>query len=43
MLNHVIQFSIRHRFLVLCAAALLLVYGATVVAKMPVDVLPDLN
>ena len=43
MLNRVIQFSIKNRFLVLCAAALLLVYGAGVVAKMPVDVLPDLN
>jgi CzcA family heavy metal efflux pump len=43
MLNRVIQFSIKNRFLVLCAAALLLVYGVGVVAKMPVDVLPDLN
>ncbi len=43
MLNGIIQFSIRNRFLVLCAAALLLVYGAGVVARMPVDVLPDLN
>jgi CzcA family heavy metal efflux pump len=43
MLNRIIQFSIQNRFLVLCAAALLLVYGAGVVARMPVDVLPDLN
>jgi Cu/Ag efflux pump CusA len=43
MLNRVIQFSIRYRFLVVCAAVLLLVYGAGVVARMPVDVLPDLN
>ncbi|MGV3724077.1 MAG: efflux RND transporter permease subunit, partial [Actinomycetota bacterium] len=43
MLNRVIQFSIRNRFLVVCAAALLLVYGAGVAARMPVDVLPDLN
>ncbi|MFN3648227.1 MAG: efflux RND transporter permease subunit [Armatimonadota bacterium] len=43
MLNHLIQFCIRQRFMVVCAAALLLVYGAAAVAKMPVDVLPDLN
>ena len=43
MLNHVIQFSIRHRFLVLCAAVMLLIYGGGVVSRMPVDVLPDLN
>ncbi len=43
MLNRIIQFSIKNRFLVVCAAALLLAYGAGVVARMPVDVLPDLN
>src|SRR5919106_6607157 len=43
MLNGIIQFSIRNRFLVVCAAALLLIYGVGVVARMPVDVLPDLN
>lgn len=43
MLNRVIEFSIRNRFLVVCAAVMLLIYGAGVVARMPVDVLPDLN
>ena len=43
MLNRVIQFSVHNRFLVVCAAVMLLVYGAGVVSRMPVDVLPDLN
>src|SRR5688572_1880873 len=43
MLNRVIQLSIRNRVLVACAAVMLLLYGAGVVARMPVDVLPDLN
>jgi Cu/Ag efflux pump CusA len=43
MLNHVIEFSIRHRVLVVAAAVMLLVYGARAVSRMPVDVLPDLN
>jgi CzcA family heavy metal efflux pump len=43
MLNRVIEFSIRHRFLVICAAIMLLLYGAGAIARMPVDVLPDLN
>ncbi|MCC2670453.1 MAG: putative copper/silver efflux system, rane component, partial [Armatimonadetes bacterium] len=43
MLNRVIEFSIRYRVLVVCAALLFLIYGSGVAARMPVDVLPDLN
>lgn len=43
MLNRLIELSIRHRFMVVCVAALALVYGGVAVARMPVDVLPDLN
>jgi CzcA family heavy metal efflux pump len=43
MLNRLIELSIRHRFLVVCLAALLLAYGLYAVSRMPVDVLPDLN
>jgi len=43
VLNRLIEASIRQRNLVIGAAVMLLVYGAGVVARMPVDVLPDLN
>jgi HME family heavy-metal exporter len=43
MLNRVIEASIRHRVLVVAIALMLLVYGASVITRMPVDVLPDLN
>ena len=43
MFNRIIAFSIKNRLLVLCTAALLLVYGANLIPRMPVDVLPDLN
>jgi CzcA family heavy metal efflux pump len=43
VLNRIIELSIRQRLLVACAAVMLLVYGFSVVTRMPVDVLPDLN
>lgn len=43
MLDRLIQFSIRNRLFVVALGALTLVYGAMVIARLPVDVLPDLN
>ncbi len=43
MLNQLIRFSLRQRLLVLCASALLLVWGGLVITDIPIDVLPDLN
>lgn len=43
MFDRIIQFSLKNRLFVLCGAALLLVYGAWVIVKLPVDVFPDLN
>jgi Cu/Ag efflux pump CusA len=43
MLNKVIQFSLRHRLLVLIAASALLIYGGIVAFRTPVDVFPDLT
>ncbi len=43
MLDQIIKYSLRHRFLVICAAAMLFVYGSYVVVHLPVDVFPDLN
>lgn len=43
MLNHIIQFSLKNRLLVVASAAMLLVYGVWIIVTLPVDVLPDLN
>ena len=43
MFRAIIAFSLRRRGLVLGVAALVLVYGAFVLRRLPVDVFPDLN
>jgi CzcA family heavy metal efflux pump len=42
-LDAIIRASLRHRWLVLAAAAVLLIIGSILVAGMPVDVFPDLT
>jgi copper/silver efflux system protein len=43
VLDYVIRWSIRNRFLVLAAATVLLVAGTVTAVRMPVDVFPDLT
>src|SRR2546423_13734181 len=43
MFDRVIAFSLGNRLLILACALLLLIYGITVIRRLPVDVLPDLN
>jgi CzcA family heavy metal efflux pump len=43
MFTFIVTRSLRNRLLVLAIAAGLIVYGAVMAAKLPVDVLPDLN
>lgn len=43
MLNRIIQFSLKYRMFVLVTAVLLMVYGGITIARLPVDVFPDLN
>ena len=43
MLDYMIRWSIRNRFLVVAGAALLLVAGTVTAVRMPVDVFPDLT
>ena len=43
MLNHVIAFSLKNRWLVLLAALVLVVVGSYKLVRTPVDVFPDLN
>ncbi len=43
MLNAIIQFSLRHRGMVLLAAGLLLLLGSIYVSGLPLDVFPDVS
>src|SRR5687767_13928879 len=43
MLNALIQFSLRHRPIILAAAILLLVLGLQALRELPVEVLPDMT
>lgn len=43
MINALIDFSIRHRLLVIVTTLLMTAYGAWVVTQLPVDVFPNLN
>ncbi|XOV69869.1 MAG: efflux RND transporter permease subunit [Verrucomicrobiota bacterium] len=43
MLNSLIQFSLRHRVVILTAAVILLAVGIQLGRKLPVEVLPDLT
>ena len=43
MFNWIVRFSLTNRLFVLAAAVLLMVYGAFMASRMPVDVFPDLN
>lgn len=43
MLNKIIQFSLKHRLLVVIAAVALMIYGGYVATRTPVDVFPDLT
>ena len=43
MLDSVIRFSLRYRFLVVIVSLILLVYGSYLATTMPIDVFPDLD
>ena len=43
MINRIIEWSLRNRFLVFCAVALLIALGVRAVYKTPVDAIPDLS
>lgn len=43
MLDAVIRFSLRYRFLVVIVSLILLVYGSYLTTTMPIDVFPDLD
>src|SRR5580692_7919028 len=43
MINYIIAWSLRNRFLVFCAVALLAGFGVRAVYQTPVDAIPDLS
>ncbi|QDT07105.1 Cobalt-zinc-cadmium resistance protein CzcA [Rubripirellula lacrimiformis] len=43
MLDSIIRFSLRYRFLVLVISIVVLVYGSFLATQMPIDVFPDLD
>ncbi|MDR3456518.1 MAG: CusA/CzcA family heavy metal efflux RND transporter [Verrucomicrobiae bacterium] len=43
MINRIIEWSLRNRFLVICGVALLAVLGVRAVYQTPVDAIPDLS
>ncbi len=43
MLNYIIQFSLGHRWLIVCAALAVVVLGSLVGTSLPIDVLPNLT
>jgi len=43
MLNVIIRFALQYRLLIVALAVLLTIYGGMMIAKLPVDVFPDLN
>lgn len=43
MLDRIIKFSLTHRLLVLCGAAIIVAYGGWIIVHLPIDVFPDLN
>ncbi|MGE0191340.1 MAG: efflux RND transporter permease subunit [Planctomycetota bacterium] len=43
MLDRIIKFSLEHRLLVVVAALGVAIYGLLTAARLPIDVLPDLN
>lgn len=43
MLNHIIQFALRNRLVILCGAVAVLAIGSVVTATLSIDVLPNLT
>ena len=43
MINRIIEWSLRNRFLVVCGAVLLAGFGVRALYQTPVDAIPDLS